>query len=604
VATAELSGADIVMTIGPREVHLIRTVPGAKYHPRCKVKGHPGGEHWATTGSWASCVALRGVFGKKLEVGPDLKKWARRELRDRVTPAMEVRDLLEYDLPGYFRAGKLRPPQRAAVGFLQIAEHAILGDGMGSGKSVILAALGAVLDATPALVVCPNSTKFQWARFIEKWWGARPQVVTGSANARRACIARVRDGEADVAIINWEALRLHTRLSGWGSAVRLTEKEREPKELNEIPWKMAVADEGHRAANPRAKQTRAWWAVSADAQFRYSGTGTVTKDTVEDLWCVGRGIEPDEYPSKTAFLDRYAFTGWNPWGGLEILGLRDDTKDELFSFLDARFIRRPKKVLMPWLPEKTRSRRDAELGPKQRRAYDAMAKEMLAEIPGGAAVVTNALAKATRLRQFAASFAELVPCKPCDGSGASQRTGKKCKACGGSGRRVLMTEPSCKVDVLMELAEELGDERAVVMSESKQLVNLAAARLAKRGFEVGLITGDFDDYARDKVVRDFGRGDLQYVLLTLGAGGEGLDGLQDAAATGIFLQRSFAQWKNEQAEDRIHRDGQRAKKVSIIDVESLETIESRVREVGAEKDDKFEEIVRDAETFKRLLGRK
>jgi len=94
--------------------------------------------------------------------------------------------------------------------------------------------------------------------------------------------------EFDVAIINWEALRLHSRMEGYGNMrlkrcpehggadpkVKPTACEAHPKELNEIEWGAVIADEAHKAKNPKAKQTRSLWAIAKNAPYRYAATGT------------------------------------------------------------------------------------------------------------------------------------------------------------------------------------------------------------------------------------------------------------------------------------------------------------------------------------------
>jgi SNF2 family DNA or RNA helicase len=596
LAHADLIDDVIVVHIHPREQHLVREIPGIRYHVR--PDDHYHREHWVGHLSWATCLALRGVFGKRLEVGDDLAKWALSEKQLRVAPAMALRDVLDLndldlgwwddDLPEEFR-----PYQRVGAHFLKIAGCAILGDEMRTGKTLQATGALRMLEALPALIVCPNSMKFAWADELVKWWpGVRPAIVRGSAGERRAEIAKVANGEADVAIINWEALRTHTKLATYGSVVRLARCgecggdgsvtiarcETHVRELNEIPWKAVVADEIHRGKDPHAKQTRALWAVSANATHRFGLTGTPILNSPEDLWALGRFVAPEEWPSKTKFIDRYCYSGWGIYGGLEIMGLREDTKQELFGFLDPRFLRRTRDIVMPWLPPKVYSRRVVDLGPKQRKVYNQMRDEMLAELEDETTYVTNALAKALRLRQFACAYAELEPVE-----------GKS---------RVRLSEPSCKIDALEEVVEELAGQPAVIFAESKQLINLAGARLEKN-YQVGYVTGDVVDQARQDQIDSFQRGDTQLLFVTLGAGGEGLT--LSRADIVIFLQRSFSRGKNLQAEDRIV--GQTAEGGNeIIDIVAANTIEQRVEEILQEKEELSEEVIRDAETFRRLLG--
>jgi SNF2 family DNA or RNA helicase len=588
----------ITIEVTHRQTHLAKMVPGARYHAR--PDDHLDRPHFTYPLSWGSCKALRGVFTTELAVDPSLATWAKAELETRIQPSLDLRDMLE--LPSglgaealqYGMDERLRPYQEVAAMWLPVAKCAILADEMRVGKTPESCQAGMLLGelALPALVVAPNSVKFQWEEAIHDWWpDARPVIIRGAAGQRRKAIDELTDGRADIGIINWEALRLHSRVSGYASVVALarceqhggdgsvpiTRCEAHPRELNAIDWKLVIADEAHRAVHPRAKQTRALWAVAEDAEYRWALTGTPVLDSPEDLWALGRWIAPEDFPTKTAFLERYGLLGWNPFGGLEVIGLRTDTKDELFSFVDPRFLRRTRKMVMQWLPEKIPVTRTVEMGAKQARAYKEMKEEMLTELDDGSQTfVTNSLAKLTRLRQFASAYARI------DEEG-----------------NLVLTSPSNKVEAMLEVAEELGGKPAAVFAESKQLINLAGAALVKAGYTVGYVTGDVTDVDRDTFVQEFQRGDIQFLLVTLGAGGEGLT--LDRADVAVFLQRSFSLAKNSQAEDRIV--GQTSGPgLEIIDIITVDSIEQRVLEVLADKAQITEEIVRDRETFARLLS--
>lgn len=488
--TAERHGDRIIMLTEFREKELMKQVPGAKWSTDEQT--------WWLPLSWAGCVQLRGVFGADLLVGAELSTWARQELDDRVSPCLALRTAEDADDLAFM--GALRPFQRAGVKFLATAKQALIADEMGLGKTVQAIATLELLsaDAYPALVVCPNSMKFTWADELARWApGRRTVVVHGGAAARRKQIAEVRDGAADVAIINWEGLRGHTRLEGYGS-VNLTDEEKTPKELNEVGWRTVVADEAHRAKDPRSKQTRALWWLGRGAEYRFALTGTPVANSPEDIWTLMRFISPLEFPAKTRFIERYALQSWNMFGFMEVVGVRSEMRDELFKILDPRFIRRLKAAVLPQLPEKTYAVRTVDLGSKQRKAYEQLRKEMLAELDSGVLLATNPLTRTTRLIQFASAYGQLSD----DG--------------------LTLSEPSCKVDALEEIVSELGDQRAVVFAESRQLIELATRRLVKAGVSCAQVTGAVSPAERAENVAAFQRGDLQLLLLTLGAGGEGL----------------------------------------------------------------------------------
>jgi SNF2 family DNA or RNA helicase len=155
-----------------------------------------------------------------------------------------------------------------------------------------------------------------------------------------------------------------------------------------------------------------------------------------------------------------------------------------------------------------------------------------------------------------------------------------------------MMEPSPKLDVMEEILEETEGRPIVICALSKQLINLAAARLEKKGIPFGLITGDIHEIDRRKNLDQFQAGRLKALLFTLGAGGEGLT--MTAADTIVFLQRSWSCIQNLQAEDRVHRIGSEIHEaIHVIDIVTPGTIEERQIARVHEKLQRMEEIRRD-----------
>jgi len=587
---AELNAAGdrVDITSEYREREALKAVPGTKWDANGRI--------WTAPISWATCVQLRGQFGTALQVGPRLGAWARQEAASRVTPCLAMRTAT--DAPEIPSMPFLRPHQRVAVRFMATAGSALNADDMGLGKT--LETIGTLEElerqaadavregrsaapAYPALVVCPNAVKRAWVEEFARWAPHRRVVeVGGSAAKRRVAIAALAAGEADVAVINYEALRSHTRLAGYGN-MALTDTEREPKELNDPALRLGtvVADEAHRIKEPKAKQTRALWWIGDQAAHRFALTGTPIADAPDDLWSLMRFVAPHEWTSKTRYVSRYAIESWNLHGFRVIQGLKGETSAELFKYLDPRFIRRTKGAVLADLPPKQYVRRYAEMAPKQQRAYEAMRKAMVVELDGGVLAAASPLAKLTRLMQFASALGEMVD------------NGRKHPETGDPVLDLVLTEPSCKVDALLDVADELGDKQAIVFAESKQLIDMALARLAKAGATVGAITGSVPLDERADAVTAFQAGRLQFMCCTMAAGGTGLT--LTAADTSIFLQRSFNLILDLQAEDRNHRIGQEAESVTIVDIITPGTVDEAPHEVMAAKLERLQEIVRDAE---------
>lgn len=573
----ERDGEQIVCHTEFRDRDLIRQVPGTTYDARASAQS--GTKVWHVPLSWGSCKALRGVFRDRLEVGPLLAEWAWEEYRDRIEPCLQLRQALDAD-----GDSRLYPFQRAGVAFMKFAKRCLLCDDMGTGKTVqtIMALQAIELEAIedgpgnsvfPILVVCPNAMKIPWARHFEEWWpGVETVVVSGSAAKRKKAI----ESGADVVIISWELTWRHSRLSPYGS-VRLTDAEKQTKELNRIDWGTVIADEAHKLKNPKSKQTRACWWLRRNARYRFGLTGTPLTNAIDTMWSALHFVDEASFPRRSAFIDRYCLSAFNAFGGLSIIGVRPEMAAEFFAIVDPMMRRMPKEVVLNQLPPKVYDRRYMEMGTKQGRAYDQMLDGMLAQLEDGDTIIApTVLARLTRLIQFSSAYAEV------------------------DGDEVRLTEPSNKLDALMDDLEALGDEPVVVFAQSRQLIELAAKRLDAAGISYRFVIGGQTDFERQQHVDDFQNGHARCILVTIAAGGVGLT--LTRARIAIFLQRSWSLVDNSQAEARIHRIGsEHHENVLYIDYVSQGTVEEGQLAVLADKGHKFEEVVRDRDFIQRLM---
>lgn len=567
---------------GFRDKERVKLVPGVLWDADRR--------EWHAPMSWAALQQLRGVFQDRLQIGPQLERLSWLVWEHRVKPCLELRDAA--DAP-WIDEPRLSPRQRAAVAFMVTAGQALEADPMGAGKTPItIAATRHLEDPFPMLVVCPNGVKPHWRNEYATWWDeARVAVVAGTAKKRRDAIEEVAAGRAQVAAINWESLVKHSRLARYG-AIRMTDKDKEPKELNEIQWRTVVADEAHRAKDPKAKQTRALWAVGDPAEYRFALTGTPIANDPSDLWAIMRFVAPNEYPSKTKFLERYALMNFSYSGYLEIAGLRGEHREELFRFLDPRMIRRPKPVILPELKGKLPPvRRVVDLLPKQRKAYDSFRKELLVALDEGVLMASDPLQAFSRLRQLAAATGDEVKYEI-----EQTEDGPK--------QRVTMTlkEPSSKIDELVAVLEELGDDQAIVFAESRLLIELAAERLAKLKIPHVMFTGAIDEDEREANRVAFTESRTRVILGTYGAMAEGVNlATPESAAATIKLERSTSSIKDQQAEERGVR-GQMKEPMRIIEIYAADTVDFDVANAVGEKLRMLEEVVRDEDAVRRLLG--
>lgn len=601
IDTDPRTGKEIIRFTAPYMLNQLIKDAGGSWNSKGGSSGF-----WQAPLTWATCVRARGVFGKDLQVGQRLATWS-LEKYETISRAMECRDLtapvnrewaaLEEDSP----LRRLYPHQDIGRVFLNLAPESLLADEPGVGKTATLLTGLALSQCLPAIVICPTAVRHNWTLEAAMWLPeATPYEVKGTAVQRTKILAKAATDPTALVVINIEAVRSHSRLAPYGSVSLTACQEcdpkggtpdltpakchRHPKELNQIPFRAFILDEAHRIKEPKSLQTRAVWSVAHGEAIerRWAATGTPIANHPGDLWALLHCISPDQFPGKTKFIDRYCQISPNPFGGIDITGLRSDTKDEFFKIFDPMFRRMTKARVLKFLPPKVRSIRYAEMTPKQAKAYKEMATAYETELGSGWLVAGEGLPPdsvlliaAGRLVQFSSAHADVYT----DADGIN---------------RVRLQDPSNKVDALMEILEEYGpDHPLVVCAESRQLIEIASQRLEKENIPHVLITGAQTAEERTRSLAEFQDGKVNLLLFTIKAGGTGLT--MTRADTIVFLQRSWSMIDNKQAEDRVHRIGsEQHESVHIIDVVAPGTIEEHQIARIHDKQMLSDEVTRDA----------
>jgi SNF2 family DNA or RNA helicase len=591
---AEIDPVDpnrIVVQIPFTMKDLIKQLPGSTW-------SHKDGA-WKLPLGWSACITLRNVFGADLEIGPLLAEWARFMFETRIGPALALRDETQRD-----GDPSLYPFQRAGVAFMNVAERCLLADEMGSGKTVqSIKALQQMhlsgKNVFPVLVVCPNSMKKTWEREAAKWWpGLKFLPVKGSANERRKTLETPAHGY----IMNWESLRGHSRLAPYGSIglkrckecggederVSATQCHVHPRELQQLKFQTVIADEVHRAKDPKSQQTRALWAATGNAPYRFALSGTPIANAPDDLWPIMHWLDKQQFPSRTRWIDRFCEVMYNAFGSPTVIGIKPEREKEFHDIVNPMMRRMPKSLVLPFLPPIVRERREVEMSPKQAKAYKQMSEQMIAELENGDTLIAaSPLVKATRLIQFSSAFAELEV---------------KQDALGNPEVHVHLSDPSCKIDAFMDDLPDYKGKSVVVFAQSRQLIELLSDRLSKQKKPIahGLITGAQNGDERTQHMDDFQSGKTDLILCTVQAGGTGITLTKGSIA--VFLQRSWSLVDTTQAEARIHRIGSEIHdSVTIIDYVTTGTIEEYQIAAVSQKGDRLEAIVRDKDLLRRVL---
>ncbi|UOE42873.1 DEAD/DEAH box helicase [Agromyces larvae] len=421
---------------------------------------------------------------------------------------------------------------------------AVLADDMGLGKTVQTLALVAHAagrsstggHGAPFLVVAPTSVASNWvaeaARFTP---GLRVASVTAterrrSGSAPLAELAR----DADLVITTYAVLRL------------------EATAFAAIEWGGLVLDEAQFVKNAATKVHDA--ARGIRSPFVLAVTGTPIENNLSELWAILRLVAPGLFPSRRAFDERYR----RP---IELDG-NTERRERLRRRIRPLVLRRTKEQVAPELPDKQEQVLTVELAPKHRRLYDATLQRERRKLLGLLAdeddrqrfIVYRSL---TLLRMLALDAALIDP-EAHDGM------------------------PSAKLDALFEQFDDVLAEghRALVFSQFTSFLARASARLDTAGVSYAYLDGSTPVKRRDAEIARFRAGEASVFLISLKAGGFGLNLTE---ADYVFLLDPWWNPASEaQAVDRAHRIGQ-TRPVNVYRLVAAGTIEEKVMALKARK---------------------
>jgi superfamily II DNA or RNA helicase len=410
----------------------------------------------------------------------------------------------------------LRPYQLEGVAWLQyLREHhlaGILADDMGLGKTAqVLAHLLIEQQAgrldRPALVVLPTSLIANWQAEAARIAPAL-RVLTLQGTARARDFARIAGH--DLVFTTYPLL--------WRDVDALTAQ----------PWHLLILDEAQMVKNAASRAATAL--RSLQARHRLCVTGTPLENHLGELWAHFDFLLPGFLGDARSFA-----RVWRK--PIETNG--ETLRAQLLAQRVRPFIlRRRKQDVAAELPPKTEVIRRVQLQGQQRALYESVrvaADEQVRRVlkrksfAGGQIAILDALLK---LRQ--------VCCDPHLVKGT----------------KTPPTMERAKMALLCGMLPELVEEgrRVLVFSQFTEMLALVEAELAALGLPYLTLTGDTPVRARGAVVRRFQAREVPVLLLSLKAGGVGLN--LTAADTVIHLDPWWNPAVEQQATDRAHRIGQ------------------------------------------------
>ena len=419
----------------------------------------------------------------------------------------------------------------------------ILADDMGLGKTVqVLSYLLAMKESgqrLPSLIVCPASLVLNWQEECQKFTPQLSCVAVDGDAAHRAELAK-QWAEADLVVTSYDLMR------------------RDEELYSGQQFYACILDEAQAIKNHTTQKYKAVCGVNS--KVRFALTGTPVENRLGELWSIFSFLMPGYLPPYKTFCARF-----------EKPIVQEGDKDALrrLNQLTGPFIlRRMKSEVLKELPPKTENLHRIELDEQQRKLYLA------------AVVDAREKLRAAKPEDKMAVFAVLMRLREicCDPRLVADNWD------GGS----------AKLDACMELvtAAVEGGHRILLFSQFTSMLELLAKRLDEAGVSHFTLQGSTPKPVRAELVRRFNNGEADVFLISLRAGGTGLN----LTAADIVIH--YDPWWNvaaqNQATDRAYRIGQR-NPVQVYKLIAQDTIEEKIVELQQAKQDLAETVTGSAD---------
>ena len=394
-----------------------------------------------------------------------------------------------------------------------------LADDMGLGKTLqTITLLLEQADKGPSLVVAPASVVPNWRNELKRFSPTLNVTLLNQSENRVKDIKEAQSG--DVIITTYALLNI------------------QHEELTAREWNVVCLDEAHTIKNANTKMSKA--AMQLQAQRKVILTGTPIQNHLAELWNLFQFINPGLLGSAEQFKNKFI----QPIEGDH----NKERQSQLRRLISPFLLRRTKSDVIEELPSKNEIQLPVELSSDELTMYEVRRKEAEEAVRADKSLQISTLAEITRLRQMACS------CSLVDKH---------------------WNVPSSKVITFIDLAEGLNDSgnRALVFSQFTSFLDEVRRAMDKAQLPYLYLDGSTPMAKREDFVRDFQSGKCPFFLISLKAGGLGLN------LTGANYVIHLDPWWNpaieQQATDRAYRIGQQ-KDVTVYHLISQHTIEEKI----------------------------
>ena len=427
----------------------------------------------------------------------------------------------------------LRPYQQQGYEWLyrisQWAPGACLADDMGLGKTLQTLAFLSTQQG-PFLIVGPTSLAINWYYETQKFCPKlTPSVYRG--DLRKNILLHLLPNSL---IITSYSLLV-----------------RDIDELQNVKFSVLVLDEAQAIKNPQAARTQAAQKISAD--FILTLTGTPVENHLSDIWSLFQVSNPGLLGSQSQFFKRF---------------VKDNRREALAQILSPFLLRRLKTQVAADLPERIEIEDYIDLSLEERQLYTKVHLSVLSKLNfHNPEQRFQMLAALTKLRQIA--------CHPHLVDPTFIGSSSKIERC---------------IDLLLQM--KAMNRKALIFSQFVQLLYLLRTRLQQENISFCYIDGSISVEKREEEVTVFQNEEKDCFLISLKAGGSGLN--LTAASEVILLDPWWNPAVEAQAADRSHRIGQK-NQVSIYRLISRNTIEASIIKLHRQKIEVAAHLLQDSD---------
>ncbi len=437
----------------------------------------------------------------------------------------------------------LRPYQKEGVHWLHFLRSfrfgGILADDMGLGKTIQALTLLSMnhTDGVPSLVVCPKSLLFNW-RHEAEMFAPHLRVLLYEGTPKERELLRAQFGEHDLIVASYTTVK----------------KDESHFAHDATKFNYVVLDEAQFIKNHATKSAQI--AKRLNAGYRLALTGTPLENSVSEIWSVFDFLMPGFLGAHKEFNERFHKPIMDQSDGKALAHLR--------AKISPFMLRRTKGEVLRELPPKIEQDMIAELGTAQNVLYQHILSQVKSEVFSSVAergfkrAQIHILAGLMKLRQVCNHPALLL----------SKDAKKK------------HSYESAKLDLALELIDEAveGGHKVLLFSQFTSMLDIVANELETRHIDYLYLSGKTRD--RGALVEKFNTGDVPLFLISLKAGGTGLN--LTAADTVIIFDPWWNPSVEMQAADRAHRIGQ-TKTVNVYRLLTKGTIEEKIQTLKAKK---------------------